>query len=141
MTLFEPPPSRLFVRPWSQPVLPPSFYPASLYIEYCWLPIFGPSTTWLYRHLGQLVITHPGGVLVDLPELALEHGLGHSTGRHGPLTRSLLRLVKFGAATTEDDILLVRPKLPAVPDRHLVRLTAKLKLIESHLRAGAESDG
>lgn len=140
MTLFEPT-RRLFIRPWLEPVPPPSFCPSSPYVEYCWLPVLGPSTTWLYRHLGQLVTAHPRGVLVDLEELALDHGLGHTTGRNGPLTRSLGRLVRFGAATTEDDMLLVRPQLPAVPAGQLARLTAQLRLTESHLRARADCGG
>src|SRR5205807_399347 len=79
--------SRLFVRSCPGPIAPPSFRPTSYYVEYCWLPVLGPSATWLYRHLGQMVAAHPDGVLVDLEELALDHGLGHSTGRHGALAR------------------------------------------------------
>lgn len=127
-------PCRLFVRPWLEPVPPPTFGPTSHYVEYCWLPVLGPSTSWIYRHLGQTVAAHPKGVLVDLPELALDHGLGHSTGRQGALARSLGRLVRFGAATTEDDMLLVRPQLPALAPGQLLRLTPQLQLAEAHLR-------
>lgn len=133
MTILESP-SRLFVRPWLEPVPPPTFCPTSHYVEYCWLPVLGPSTSWLYRHLGLTVAAHPKGVLIDLLDLALDHGLGHSTGRHGALARSLGRLVRFGAATTEDDMLLVRPGLPALPAGQLLRLTPQLQLTEAHLR-------
>lgn len=131
-------PSRLYVRPWSEALPPPTFCPTSHYVEYCWLPVLGPSTAWLYRHLAQTVTTHPKGVLVDLLELALDHGLGHSTGRHGVLARSLGRMVRFGAATTEDDMLFVRPQLPALDGGQLIRLTPQLQLTESRLRARAD---
>ncbi len=41
------------VKPWVDPVVEAhGFSPRSPYVETCWLPVLGPTATWLYRRLG-----------------------------------------------------------------------------------------
>ena len=98
----------------------PSFDVRSEYVETLWLPVLGPSATWLARRLGTLAAAFPQGTWIDSAELSVSIGLG--TG-HGLLTRSLGRLVMFGAAAIETgDVVRVRTRLTPVSERALERL-------------------
>ena len=61
----------------------------SSYVERFWLPILGPSTTWLLRHFAQVLDDSPSGATVDLAEVARALGLGERSGRNGPLLRTI----------------------------------------------------
>jgi hypothetical protein len=101
--------------------------PRSPYVERFWLPILGPSTVWLLRHLAGELERSPSGVRLDLVETARSLGLANNPGRHGPFTGALVRMVQFGAAQYLPDGLAVRRKLAFLPPRHLDRLPDRLR--------------
>src|SRR5438874_9160637 len=64
------------VAPWDDVVVEAhGFGPASTYIEHCWLPVLGPTATWLYRRLAIPLLTQ-SDYEVDLVDLAVSLGLG-----------------------------------------------------------------
>jgi hypothetical protein len=70
--------------------------PASSYVETFWLPILGPTATWLYRRLAALCVHHDEGVQLDVADLAAQLGVRPQVIEH-----TLPRLVRFN---------LVRPR-------------------------------
>src|SRR3954471_12957510 len=86
------PSDELLVRPWvDEQVEAHGFGPRSMYVEMCWLPILGPTSTWLYRRLGSWTEFNPDGLTVNLTEVATGLGLGSGIGPNSPLMRSLDR--------------------------------------------------
>jgi hypothetical protein len=101
--------------------------PRSRYVERFWLPVLGPSTTWLLRHLAARFDASPAGLQLDADETSRAIGLVPG-GRRSPFARSLARCVDFDmakqlGATT----LAVRRKLPPLGRRHLARLPRSLR--------------
>jgi hypothetical protein len=96
------------------------FGPNSVYVEFVILPLMGPSTVWLYRRLGVMVLTADETV-VEIAELARNLGVG-GVGRNSPMVRSLGRLEAFGGASWNGQIYAVRRALAPVSARHLARL-------------------
>jgi hypothetical protein len=97
--------------------------PRSPYVERFWLPVLGPSTTFLLRYLAARLDTDPDGVDLDVAETARLLGLGEREGRHGPFLRSVARMIDFEMAELAGPgRLLVRRRLPALSRRHLARL-------------------
>jgi len=84
------------------------------------LPLMGPSTVWLYRRLGVMVLIADETV-VDISELGRNLGVG-GVGRNSPIVRSLGRLEAFGAASWNGQIYAVRRALAPVSARQLARL-------------------
>ena len=114
----------LQITPWRDEVVETlGFGPRSMYIEMCWLPLLGPTATWLYRRLGSWVEFHPDGLTVDLTDLAVSLGLGEGLGRHSPVGRALERLVRFDAARWAKEELQVRQALAPLPERLARRLS------------------
>jgi hypothetical protein len=103
-------------------------HPRSLYVENFWLPVLGPSTTWLYRHLVDELEVSPLGVELDLDDVARSLGLGGARGRHSAFGRSIVRLIHYGLAQrSEAGELAVRGAIGPVPRRHLIRLPASVQ--------------
>lgn len=100
------------------------FGPESTYVEYCWLPILGPTSTFAYRRLGRMVVDQPidGKVRIDLVDLASSLGLGEGIGRNSLMARTLRRLDQFGVAAWRDDTLAVRRALAPLTVRQVARL-------------------
>ncbi len=73
------------------------FGPISEYWQ-CYLPIVGPASWLLYRHLAPLIGSSDRAV-VDLIEVAREVGLRPSVARNSPLVQSLTRLETYGLAS------------------------------------------
>src|SRR5665213_319698 len=95
----------LRVVPWVDPVADPhGLHPCSRYVELYWLPIIGPSTTWLLRRLPYGLEVHGDGFDLHLPETARSLGLGDKMGKNSPFRRALARLITFE---------LARPQGPA----------------------------
>jgi hypothetical protein len=91
-------PPEITVVPWEDPIVEgPGHWPGDPYIEYCWLGVLGPSTTFLWARLARLGAEAPSTV-VDVKDLAISLGLGDGLGASAPLPRSLVRLVQFGCA-------------------------------------------
>jgi hypothetical protein len=117
-------PNEAFLVPWHDEVTEKLGYaPRSMYVEMCWLPILGPTATWLYRRLGSWAEFNEGGVNVDMTDLAVSLGLGEGLGPHSKIGRAIERLTRFDAARWHTGELAVRTALPALPQRHLGRLS------------------
>ncbi len=115
----------LVIRALVDPVVEThGFAATSRYVEACWLPVLGPTATWAYRRLGSLAEVHPDGANVDLVDLALSLGLGEGLGKNSLLWRALARLVTFGVARWEGDVLAVRRRVAPLPERQVSRLSA-----------------
>jgi hypothetical protein len=121
------------VRPWVDPLVERcGFPPASPYVEFCYLPVLGPSATWLYRRLGALVNEQPDGGTVDLTELFLSLGLG-GVGRSSPAMRSLARLAHFGVVQSVGPDILVRRAVAPLTERQLGRLPESVRSAHAEL--------
>ena len=137
---------RLTIVAWDDPVIAALGHPAgSTYVERFWLPILGPSTTWLIRFLDDR-LPRPGasdaddGVEIDLDATAAALGLGAGRGRHSPLVRALHRCCQFGLARSVPDAhLAVRRHLPPLTRRQVDRLPAPVQAQHQRWRA-AERD-
>ena len=119
----------LHIRPWSDDVVDKlGFDPRSSYVEDFWLPILGPSTTWLLRRLAAGFEYSPDGFGLDLAETARSLGLGDRRGQHSPFVRSINRAVQFGLARVSGpEELSVRRRLPPLNRAQLLRLSPALQ--------------
>ena len=107
---------RLVIRPWIDPVVDDRGHePLSLFVETDWLPVLGPTATWLYRRLGSWVIAYPDGLELETTALAESLGLGRSIGHGCKLDKALQRLVRFGTAKWVGGELHVRRLLSTPP--------------------------
>ncbi|HVX18376.1 MAG TPA: hypothetical protein VHA73_10125 [Acidimicrobiales bacterium] len=134
-------PEQLTVTPWRDEVVEAHGYgPRSMYVEVCWLPTLGPSSTWLYRRLGSWAEFNPDGVQVDTADLAASLGLGQGLGRHSLLSRTVDRLIRFEAARWAGSDLQVRTALGALPLKLAGRLSpTALSFHEQMLRRPGNS--
>ncbi|HXY43639.1 MAG TPA: hypothetical protein VEH29_05600 [Acidimicrobiales bacterium] len=118
----------LRVEAWLDPVVDEVGYdPRSSYVETYWLPVLGPSTTWLLRRLAAELDELPGGLELDLEELARALGLGERSGPNAPFARTIKRCVDFEMAEWRPEALAVRRHLPPLARRHLRRLPESLQ--------------
>jgi len=98
------------------------------YVETFWLPILGPSSVLLLRLLATGLAQAPGGYTLDLAETARMLGIGHRSGRNGPMSRTLERCCAFGAARLDHGHqLLVRQSLGTLGSRQVARLPRVLQ--------------
>jgi len=118
----------LLVAPWSDPVIDTLGHdPRSTYVEQFWLPILGPTATWLLRRMAAGFDTAPEGFELDLADTARALGLGARGGRHSPFQRALGRCISFRLARREGQGALgVRRRIPPLTRRHLDRLPPSL---------------
>lgn len=103
----------------------PLFPTQHQHLEMLWLPVIGPSTTWLFHRLGGWALACPEGLTVVLPELSESLGLGWSSGANSSVQRSMRRLMMFGLARWSDSIE-VATAVPAVSERQLARTSPGL---------------
>lgn len=121
-------PPQLHVVPWRDEVVEArGFGPRSMYVETCWLPVMGPTATFLYRRLGSWAAHNPDGLTVDLQQVSESLGLGDAMGRHSRIGKALGRLARYQAARWGGDELQVRTALPPLPLRLLKGLDANTK--------------
>lgn len=106
--------------------------PLSLYVETCWLPVLGPTATWLYRRLGSWAAAEPDGCEVDLRQVSQDLGLGNGLGRNSLLVKALGRLERFGVAQVHGDYMRVRRALGSVPEAQAQRFSPLI--YDFHLR-------
>ena len=116
--------------------------PQSAYVERFWLPVLGPSTTWLIRLLNMHLERDGEGIEIALAEIGRALGLGDRPGRHAPLLRALRRaadydLVMLGTHSGDGAVsgelvprdtleLLVRRRVPGLSTRLVERLDPAL---------------
>lgn len=118
----------LTVESWVDPVVDRLGHdPRSGYGERFWLPVLGPSTLFLLRHLVAQLEASPEGCTVAIPETARALGLGERLGRNGPFARTLQRAADFEMARLHGSVVAVRRRLPPLPRRHLARLPASAR--------------
>jgi hypothetical protein len=136
-------PTELSVVPLSDELVERYGYgPRSMYVEMCWLPVLGPTATWIYRRLGSWVEHNPDGLTVDLIDLSVSLGLGEGLGRNSLLARSLGRLSRFGAIEWRGDYLAVRRALAPVPERQASKLSyTAFRVHEEFQRQAARQRG
>src|ERR1700722_14869495 len=92
-------PATVRVLAWSDSLVTEiCVHPRSLYVEQFWLPVLGPSTSWLYRHLVDELEASPLGVELDLDDVAHSLGLGGARGRRSAFGRAIERLIHYGVA-------------------------------------------
>lgn len=123
----------LRIVPWVDPIVDEKgFNVNDPYIEMFWLPVLGPTATWLYRRMVSGTLGQPEGFTVDMSELARGIGVAYTPGRHNPFARALHRCIMFGAAqqvaTQPVHTIAVRRYLPLLPHRHLSRLPEPLQI-------------
>jgi hypothetical protein len=138
----------LRVMAWRDPVVDAHGHPVNdPYIEMFWLPVLGPTATWLYRRLVSGVLDdNVDFVDVDMTDLARSIGVAHTAGKHNPFARALQRCIMFGVAQTialhPVHTISVRRCLPALARRHLQRLPEQLQIAHHdwiHLPAATPS--
>lgn len=99
------------------------FDPRSTYVEFCWLPIIGPTATWLYRRVALWVAAQPEGLEVNLPELACSMGFGEKWARNSPFATAWYRLDRYGLAERLDEATFrIRPVAPPLTRPKVMRL-------------------
>ena len=75
----------LRVEPWLDPVIDNLGHdPRSAYVETFWLPVLGPSTTWLLRHLTTRLEESPDGVELTWTRQRVRSGSGSVSARTPP---------------------------------------------------------
>ena len=116
------------------------------YLEHCWSPVIGPSSTLLLRRCAWLWRDgEPARVATE--ELARQLGLGKGTGRSSPIWHTVERVVRFRfAAMPSPGELHVYTEVPPLPDRQLERLPSWCRrehdrLLGQHLDGLARSAG
>ncbi len=122
-------PPTLHIVAWTDPVIDTLGHdPRSWYVEQFWLPIIGPTSTWLLRRLVARLDDEPDGFDLKIEDAARSLGLGTRRGRHSPLQRALGRCVDFHLARPHGPgALAVRRRLAPLPRRHLDRLPPTLQ--------------
>lgn len=121
-------PVRLRIVPLDDPVVDELGHdPRSVYVETFWLPVLGPSTTWLLRKFAAELDDAPGGVELDADDLARRLGIGERQGASSPFARTVKRCVDFQMALWRRDVLAVRRRLPPLARRHVRRLPDSLR--------------
>lgn len=98
------------------------FEPGSVYVEYCLLPLIGPTSYLLYRHVAPL-IQGVGSAEVDLAELGRNLGLGAKIGRNSAVVKALDRLEAFYLGAWQGDArYALRLTVAPLTDRQAKRL-------------------
>ena len=121
-------PANLTVVAWPDPTVEARGHkPGSPYVEAVWLGILGPATVLCWSRLSRIAAVRPGTV-VDTSDLAVSLGLSSALGRNAPITRTLNRMVMFGAAESHGDTVAIRRALPDVPERMVRRLSYTARL-------------
>lgn len=124
------------VMPWHDTFVENAGYPiGDPYIEMFWLPVLGPTATWLLRRLATGLEHEPDGYTVDVDELARGIGVAYSQGKHNPFVRGLHRCIMFGVAqqiaVIPRTVIAVRTVLPSLSQRHIGRLPEALQIAHS----------
>jgi hypothetical protein len=103
--------------------------PTDPYLEWCWLPVVGPSTVALVRHVADLT-AESGEARLPLNDLSRLLGLGAADvpSRNNKLVRTLARAEQFGLAFTSPGVpgeqvtFGIHDHVALVPARLLERL-------------------
>lgn len=105
------------------------------YVETFWLPLLGPTATWLLRRCNSHLDTpNPGSLPTQV--LAESLGLGPSISRSSKLADTIDRAERFGFAslTIRGDELRVRTHLPPLTERQLQKLPEPLQALHQQVQ-------
>lgn len=127
------------VEAWADPVVDElGVHPRSAYVEAFWLPVIGPSCTWLVRRVTTGLEIHPDGYEMRLDLCAAELGIGGSRSKNATFARTVDRCAQFGLMRRDGRSgLQVRRRLPPLNRGHVRRLPERL--IGLHERWSLES--
>lgn len=129
-------PSVVPVTRWVDPVVDRIGFPVlDPYVELVWLPVIGPSATWMLRRLDSWLTDSSSRVEVDLSELGVMLGLGGSVTPWSSVQRTMGRLVRFGLAEWSG-VLRVRGAVPPLSSRQLARVSVWVRDAHVALMAG-----
>lgn len=123
-------PTTVVLVPWPDPMIDTIGHdPRSRYAERFWLPVLGPMSLILLRHLADKFDTHPDGVQLEVAETSMALGVGQRDGTSSPMIRSLGRLEQFDLACTDPrtPTIAVRRNVPPLSRRRVARLPADLQ--------------
>jgi hypothetical protein len=107
----------------------------SYYVEQFWLPVLGPSTTFLIRLLNARLDREGNNTVIETSATAQALGLGEHPGRHAPFLRAVRRAIDYDLVSVgESDesspeteiLLLVRRLVPPLSKRLAERLPEPL---------------
>jgi hypothetical protein len=116
-----------------------TFGPVSTYLEYCLLPLIGPSSYLLYRRVAALV-ARAGEAVVDVGQLSANLGLGAKTGPKSPIFKALARLELFGlGAWRQPDRYAVRLAVAPLAERRARRLPEPARTIHNRTIRGTDN--
>jgi len=134
-------PTKLMVEPWPDPLVEQHGHdPRSAYAETFWLPILGPSTTWLIRRLATGLDSDPGGYELHAIDLSRELGLGDALSKNSSFVRAMDRTIKFNMAQMHANTVYIRRRVPPLADRQLSRLPERLRRLHDSWLAPTLSD-
>ncbi len=118
----------LAVVPWHDATVEARGFAArSDYVEWFWLPVLGPSATWLLRRIDFGFDDYPTGYVLDALRTARALGIAARDDTGTIFGRAVSRLQMFGIAHMLGDSLAVRRILPEVSQRHLQRMPPHLR--------------
>jgi hypothetical protein len=125
---------RIRVEPWPDPVIDHLGHdPRSVYVEWFWLPVLGPSTVWLLRRIAAGFDHQPDAFDLEIADCAAALGLPAGNGRNATFVRTLRRACQFHVARRIDvSTLQVRRNLPPLNRGQVLRLPATLR--DAHQR-------
>ena len=84
------PSQSITITQWKDPVVEEHGYCITdPYVEMFWLPVLGPTATWLLRRFSFGLIEQPNGMTLDIHDLARSLGVAYSPGKHNSFTRAL----------------------------------------------------
>ena len=121
--------AKMWVEPWSDVYLQTyGHHPRSPYVEYFWLGVLGPSSTWLARRLALRLEEAPEGFELDTREVTRELGLGSRQALQAAFDRAFDRCCRFGLMQRgHRNTLFVRTRLPDLTPRMAERLPGGLR--------------
>jgi hypothetical protein len=136
-------PKGLRIVAWTDPVIDTLGYdPRSWYVEQFWLPIVGPTSTWLLRRIAGHFDTEPDGFHLNLEETARGLGLGGREGRHSPFQRAVSRCISFKLARPHGPgALAVHRRIPPLTLRQLDKLPPSLRTLHAEWSASQNRSG
>ena len=116
------------VVPWRDATVEAVGFPVrSDYVEWFWLPVLGPSATWLLRRIDFGFDQFPDGYVLDARSTAQALGIAARDDAGTIFARALSRLQSFGVAHGGTGSVAVRRVLPPVAQRHLSRMPATVR--------------
>jgi len=105
------------------------------YVEAVWLPVLGPASFVLWRHLARLTHRSPPPT-VSVAGLSAAVGLGPPQAHQSPINRALRRLARFGLVQVGANGITVQAALPFVSGRQLARLDPAIQAMHRAYRDG-----